>query len=456
VNSSSVQNPASRTNPLEQQPQKESRDTKLPNFNVAAIALQAAPNCNTDDEGIRSCRSKLRNPIAIWIAALTLLITATAVYLVTFAIAEPRHLEQLAAAGQWFQFALGVPISLFGVVVTGALAWVANEINQKQGDLEALDFVDNRLKELNSSTNILAAELEELYRSLDKAFTTVASKVEDIAMEIDDDAEPQSVPERTLSDDFKKAFDTVIGDPSLANEVSKITSGIKNITRALKMVSESPFSLAILRRSKNSSANDQVAKQFTELTSLISIETDPLSIARSVSDTDPDASRFLDILRFGFFGEVAVEKIFLFGMVFDYELFIANEQLKKSHNIEAILINTGLVELALLNALLPKATDVSSLLGEILPKGRSATRYAELTAADASIAFNNDIAEQLAAVIHDTETCILVLERRDDELTWREYDKERDPKVTQDNVQWTFWSAGDFVTRQRPENQGDE
>ncbi|MBI1212961.1 MAG: hypothetical protein GC190_15980 [Alphaproteobacteria bacterium] len=350
-----------------------------------------------------------------------------------------------ADRGQWLQVAIGVPLTLLGVLVTAGLAWIANQIKQKQGDLDALNFVHSRLAELNSSANVLGAEFEAFYDSLDRTFEVADGQLNE-KVKAKTDGEGKNRPHEEI---IEECFEEVVSDPLLLTQLEALATQSSAIRSALRSISQSPFSLAVLRKSLQSIDGRKISQELRRIVPRGWIDTDPLAIARQLGESSVGPEVFLDSLRFYYHHSVFVHPIFLFGMVLGYDLYTVGRDKKEKKpraGTEAVLVNSGLAQLAILNKLLPKGSDVSGILASILHDNPTAVRYAELTAADARIVVNSSINDAIESVWNLPTECILILERNSDgELEWRPYDREKDGKFKNEDLGWSFFTPAEII-----------
>lgn len=75
-----------------------------------------------------------------------------------------HRLDAYSAAGEFFNLAYGLPLALGSTLISGLLAFLAARIAQRQGDVEILKFVDDKIQPSVQTYRRLVNAIGELFR----------------------------------------------------------------------------------------------------------------------------------------------------------------------------------------------------------------------------------------------------------------------------------------------------
>lgn len=343
--------------------------------------------------------------------------------------------QLLGNIGQWLSFLWGWPVAVLGVAVTLLIARAGNAIATGQTDLELLKFTHERLVEVNSSAIGFATDLE--------ALVTATEKSMDIALNLlveEFERARESNPEMGFPDLLKEAFKKLDEDDGgrFKNTINEVIGELKSVPHVMRSLSEKPFVLALLRRSKNRGSVAAFPDRINEIVGRELVDSNPLSIARRFDFGAINEQNIIEVLRFQYsMHGYGFEDIQLAGLVLDNWCFTIDRP--KPKGPYALVVNVGLANLCMLFSLLPSTAVVMDTVSELLSSGgKIASLYASIAGPDTEDTASRELVGQIDQILKNPSQCILVLAKGEDGLEWRTYNEEMDGKFSWDQISYSW------------------
>lgn len=346
--------------------------------------------------------------------------------------------QKLSNIGQWYQFQWGVPVAAIGVLVTGFIAWAGFRIAERQGDVELLKFTHDRLSDVNSSAVTLASELEAYFSTTDQINKINHRRMKHLIEKIHAERTEKNMPldEEEIKNE---AFGRMTSDADASEkQIDELLNNLKSIRQSLRNLTRKPFALALLRKSHQRIQELGISEKINAMVGMSLLENDPQAIAQQVGAEYVQPYVTHKILQFYYGFEVPYfEPSFLAGLVSEHYFFFTKDRLKKQ-KIHAVLVNVGLANLTMLYALLPSRESVIQTLSQLLPEGRAAIKYADMSASSASDVLTADLRNEFEEVLKRPQDCVFVLTEDDDgNFMWRPYETKDGPFKSEDL--WYAW-----------------